>query len=116
MLRRFTLAALGFLTAGALVQRAGAQGGRTPATACALLSLADIRRITGVSGYTDTDATSGSDVAGGAYHSGRFSSLNDDCGGAGCGNPAALGGSRWEADLVGASFAPVELVAHAVRR
>ena len=65
MLRRLTLVAVGFVTVVAFVQDADAQGGRTPATACELLSLADIRRITGLSGYTDTDATSGSDVAGG---------------------------------------------------
>jgi len=64
MLRRLTVA-VGFVTVGGLGQPAGAQGGRTPATACELLSLADIRRVTGVSGYTDADATSGSDVAGG---------------------------------------------------
>ena len=64
MLRRLTVA-VGFVVVSALVQPAGAQGGRTPATACELLSLADIRRVTGVGAYTDTDATSGSDVAGG---------------------------------------------------
>lgn len=65
MLFRSTLTAIGFLTAVAVAQEGGAQAGRTPATACALLSLADIRRITGFNGYTDTDANSGSDVAGG---------------------------------------------------
>ena len=64
MLRNLMLA-VGLVTGPAFVQHASAQAGRTPATACALLSLADIRRVTGNSNYTDADATSGSDVAGG---------------------------------------------------